>query len=512
MDDIFKRLSTGQVSKNILSDTFGNDTNITESGIANFSSLKIGNVEVIDSSRNLTNITSSGLTFTDLDVGNINITANTISSTNTNGNIALSPNGTGIITGNDLTCTGDVTAEYIRTNGMFLYENTMESATYLNFQSVNSTAFFSDCRVMSSFGFFASGVDNTGPNLNSNGLSNANDLLINTTANNGDITLTTHGTGKVIAANIDITTSQIYTADSLVIQCDTDDISLKALNGDVFIEGNSRLGLLTNDIFGVGDISGTAMTIESTAGNLTLASSANIALTSNLDMNSNDITNVGNITTTGALTVQMPDSGQNLPIGLLVENTTTTGGADLDASIMVLSKEQGESNIFLSNNDSGYRTWNISLDPISTGLSFFYDAVDPRSTTVGNEKMSLSSSGDLTVNGSISGTRMIYPYINVEKTNGTSGQIDVSNSSIVSLSATGSGTFTVNNFTGGVNGQIVHLLCSSSGDNMIIKHNNSTGTGAQVILNSTGADITIAGYGMIVFVCSGTFWFSGTGV
>lgn len=55
MDNILLQLN--ESGTNVLEDEFGADVSITESGIADFSSLKIGGVEVINSSRAMTNIT-----------------------------------------------------------------------------------------------------------------------------------------------------------------------------------------------------------------------------------------------------------------------------------------------------------------------------------------------------------------------------------------------------------------------------------------------------------------------
>lgn len=207
MDDIFKRLSTGQVSKNLLADSFGNDANITESGLANFNSLKIGNVEVIDSSRNLTNVTLSGLTFTDLDIANINIAGSTVASTS--GNLILESTDTAILdlNGNELTQCGTVHTNKIQSipAGSITLEsatNTIITSTNLNVTSGGNATITGN--------YITSGVLNFANSSNWSIGDDTNILRIGRSANLTNPYLSITGSNGIV----DITSSAIATTSS----------------------------------------------------------------------------------------------------------------------------------------------------------------------------------------------------------------------------------------------------------------------------------------------------------
>ena len=87
----------------------------------------------------------------------------------------------------------------------------------------------------------------------------------------------------------------------------------------------------------------------------------------------------------------------------------------------------------------------------------------------------------------------------------SSDDLDVSGCTVVEC--TPSGTDTLGGLTGGVQGQILHILKVDSGlGRIIIEHNE--GTGNQDIFLSGGSDVMLSSRGGITLYCNGTSWFA----
>jgi len=103
----------------------------------------------------------------------------------------------------------------------------------------------------------------------------------------------------------------------------------------------------------------------------------------------------------------------------------------------------------------------------------------------------------LDVEGSVS-----YKHISLTA---DSDDLDVSDCTVVEC--TPSGTDRLGGLTGGVQGQVIHILKVDSGfGRIIIEHNE--GTGNQDIFLSGGSDITLTARGGITLYCNGTSWFA----
>jgi len=84
--------------------------------------------------------------------------------------------------------------------------------------------------------------------------------------------------------------------------------------------------------------------------------------------------------------------------------------------------------------------------------------------------------------------------------------VDVSNVNVLFIDCSGN-TITIGGFTGGVNGQVLHIarLCAS-GNPITLKY--ASGTSDQDLLLHAGADEVLAGeYGGWNLVCNGTNWY-----
>lgn len=91
-------------------------------------------------------------------------------------------------------------------------------------------------------------------------------------------------------------------------------------------------------------------------------------------------------------------------------------------------------------------------------------------------------------------------------TNVTSDQtaLDVGGIGTVTVETT-SGDVNLYGFANGVEGQTVDVVKTTQANNLIIQHNDVSGT--QKLISPTGADLTLSNFGGIRFVFNGTSWF-----
>jgi len=88
---------------------------------------------------------------------------------------------------------------------------------------------------------------------------------------------------------------------------------------------------------------------------------------------------------------------------------------------------------------------------------------------------------------------------------GPTDDLDVSDTTIIECN-TVSNSITIGGFTGGVQGQVIHIVKTSSSNNLSLEH--AEGTGNQDIYLTTGANERIVGYGGWTLYCNGSHWFS----
>ena len=140
-------------------------------------------------------------------------------------------------------------------------------------------------------------------------------------------------------------------------------------------------------------------------------------------------------------------------------------------------------------------------------LNFITDNASGSDTT----RMTIKSEQDATAVGigtdsptttlDVEGT-VSYKHISLTD---SSDDLDVSGCTVVEC--TPSGTDTLGGLTGGVQGQILHILKVDSGlGRIIIEHNE--GTGNQDIFLSGGSDVMLSSRGGITLYCNGTSWFA----
>ena len=91
-------------------------------------------------------------------------------------------------------------------------------------------------------------------------------------------------------------------------------------------------------------------------------------------------------------------------------------------------------------------------------------------------------------------------------TAGPTDNVDVSGTTVLEVDTSG-GNVTIGGFTGGVQGQILYVIKTTSDVNRVILENNEGG-GSQDIFLSSGADLSITLPSGIALYCNGSDWFA----
>ena len=90
-------------------------------------------------------------------------------------------------------------------------------------------------------------------------------------------------------------------------------------------------------------------------------------------------------------------------------------------------------------------------------------------------------------------------------TAGPTDNVDVSGTTVLECDTSG-GHITIGGFTGGVQGQILYIVKTTSDFYRVVLENNEGG-GSQDIFSSTNANVIIASRGGVTLYCNGTSWF-----
>jgi len=128
-----------------------------------------------------------------------------------------------------------------------------------------------------------------------------------------------------------------------------------------------------------------------------------------------------------------------------------------------------------------------------------------------NERMRIESDGKVgigltapTTTLDVEGT-VSYKHI-AFTTAGPTDNVDVSDTTVLEVDTSG-GSVTIGGFTGGVQGQILYVVKTTS-DTYTLKLENNEGGGSQDIFSSDNADISLVRIrGGVTLYCNGTSWF-----
>jgi len=338
----------------------------------------------------LFNVTGSANITGDLDVDNINIDGNTIISTDTNGAINITPNGTGAVNITATTnITGDLDVDNININGNTIISTDTNGDINISPDGTGTVVIDTDLDVdnINIDGNTIISTDTNGDiNLSPDGTGtvvidtdldvdniNVNGNTVSSTDTNGDINLSPNGTGTVVI-NTDLDVDNININGNTIISTDT--------NGNIALtpDGTGEVDISKVDIAS-GEIDGTTIGANSAAaGTFTTLSATTLG--SAVDLNSQALTNA------------------NIDSGAIDGVTLGTNSAVTEAQVDNININ---GNTIISTDTNG----NIALTPNGTGevdiskVDIDAGAID--GTTIGASSAAagtfttLTASGDLTV-------------------------------------------------------------------------------------------------------------------
>jgi len=146
----------------------------------------------------------------------------------------------------------------------------------------------------------------------------------------------------------------------------------------------------------------------------------------------------------------------------------------------------------------------IGNDIASAGTPASFLTIVPHAT---------ASSSSVSVPGSFSATTLDVDGIAKYKhttfnTAGPTDGIDVSDTTVLEVD-TSSNNVVIGGFSGGVQGQILHIVKTDTANLIQLEHNETPAAGShQKIYLTSGADERVVGYGGYTLYCNGASWFS----
>jgi hypothetical protein len=478
-------IGTGGVATSTTAITIGstNGTTITLNGTVNattvnvttldLTNLEVTNIKAKDGTAAASIADSTGIitVTTQLNVGNLNLSGNTLSSTDANGNIVLAPNGTGDVQLDaDTVRIGDSNANAtLTTNGtgdLVLNTNSGTNSGSITIQD---------------------GVDgNIVIAPNGNGQVQITNALIDVTTIEVTNIKAKDGTAAITIADSTgvVTVSSQLQVDNINISTNT--ISSTDTNGNIVLAPNGTGDVQVDaDTLRVGD-SGAAATITTNgAGNLTLSTnegtnSGTIVINQGVNGNIEIAPNgTGDVYVT-ADTLRVGDSNATATI-------TTNGTGDL-----VINTNGGTNagSITLANGANG----NITIAPNGTGDVY----VDADTLRVGDSNaaatITTNGTGNLVLNTN-AGTNSGSITIN----QGSNGNIEVA------PNGTGDVYLTADTVRIGDSNANATLTTNGTGD-LILNTNAGTNSGSITIADAANGDISLApnGNGSVVITNTGT--------
>jgi len=346
---------------------------------------------------------------------NLLIIDNSISSTETNGNINIIPTGTGqLVVGKSINTTGNLSVTgFIQASGSIV--------TNASISASNSII----------------GTSLTIGNIN------INDSSIISTNSNGNINITPNGIGKLVSGKILNMSGSII--ENVGTPLNDTDVATKAYvdsnSGGSGFDTSEQL-VITNNTESTSQITGSIVTLGGIGVALDVNCSALLCSdpTNSTSINNGSLRTYGGMAIakdlrcngkvySGGLTVTAysdPDIDHS-PVALFQTLTPTSG--DVDSSVCIKSKDTGESNLFLTNtNTEGteHKTWAMYLEKASGDLRFNYDAYDPLTGAFGIDKISFNTAGNITADSL------------------TINNININDSSIISTNSNGNINITPN--------------------------------------------------------------------
>jgi len=183
--------------------------------------------------------------------------------------------------------------------------------------------------------------------------------------------------------------------------------------------------------------------------------------------------------------------------GLIIVTQLNPPDATEQASVLMMSK--GDDSIVRFNEQvnskfiMGYD--HLKADGSTSDARF---KIDTGGSFSDNSVFNLDANG-VNLQGAIS-----YKH-STHSTAGPTNNVDVAGVSVLRVN-TISNNVTIGGFTGGIEGQILHIVKTSTNNFLQLEH--TEGGGSQDIYLTTGADERVVGYGGYTLYCNGSHWFS----
>ena len=347
-----------------------------------------------------------------LNADNIRIDGNVISSTNTNGNITLTPNGTGVVeTVNDvnfgtigdestLTVVGQFNADTFTLNGstlsttgdMTIQGGASSTITVESLTQINKNTTFGNSVTPTNVTVTITGDLQT-DNINING------NTITNTDTNGDLTITGNGTGGVIVESIKMVGSSITSPSSPTITIDPqtvgDDTGLVSIKGDLEVLGSTNIGTATFSAATIDNININGNTISSinSNGNITLAANGTGVIETINDVNFGTSGDLSKLTVVGEMDVDNINFNGNT---IVSKNSLGVNIEDLRIIGNSLQSVNTNANIQITPNGTGKTTTTKDFDVTATlTVSGQFNADNLRID--GNTISSTNTNGNITL-------------------------------------------------------------------------------------------------------------------
>jgi len=453
--------------------------------IDSYANLKVGSIE-----------TTSGVDITgDLDVDNININGNTISSTDTNGAINLTPNGTGEVVASTLTVS-DLTDNRVVIAGT---SGALEDDANFTFDGTTLA--------------LTAGMDITGDldvdNINING----NTII--STDTNGDINITPDGTGETViatAAVSDLTSGRVVLAgtsgaleDSASLTFDGTDLTVASAvvsdltDNRIVVAGTS--GALEDDANLTWDGSDMGVTGGlNVTGDLAVD---NIAINGNT-VSSTDTNGAINLTPDGtgevvAATLTVSDITDNRVViggtsGALEDDANLTyDGTDLSTNSLIVG-DLTDNRVLIAGTsgaveDDANFTFNGTTLALTAGMDITGDLDVDNININGNTIVSTDTNGDINITPDGTGD-LVLDGLNWPQADGTAGYVLTTDGS-GQLSWSNSSTSVVDDTTPQLGGDLdvngFKITSARSNEDIEIEPN---GTGEVVLATAVVSDLT----------------------